>query len=173
MTPRNDAGVTMVELLLGISITSLLAVVIAAAFTAGVRATDEANVRLAGSQGAQITTSFFPADVRSSATITLGTTPCTGATPTVAELNWVDVTSGGVSVAKQATYTCTVSGPRRDLVRQYAEDGVTVGQVVIAYDVVTAAVSCSPTCATPTAATIAVSESGGFTFTVSGVRRFA
>ncbi|MDQ1709246.1 MAG: hypothetical protein QOG49_631, partial [Frankiaceae bacterium] len=65
---RDDAGVTLVELIVALSISGLLAAVIAAAFAVGVKTTDEANKRLAGSQGAQIASSYVAADVASSVT---------------------------------------------------------------------------------------------------------
>jgi len=177
--PHGDEGLTLVELLLATSITAMLGSVIAGAFFVGFKTTDTANQRLAGSQGAQLITSYFPADVgSSSATATVlaisrGATPCTGADRTVAVLSWPDTDATGASVAKQATYTCVVSGTRLDLVRRYSEAGGTPREAVLAYDVTGASLTCSPNpdCSAPRTATITATEVGGFTFSVTGRRR--
>lgn len=169
---RDDAGFTLVELLVATTITGLLATVIAAAFAVGVKTTDTANDRLAGSQGAQILTSFFPADVQSSAgAITLGGTPCTGGVPMIAQLRWTDVDAAGPpGVNKVAEYTCVVAGTRRNLVRRFTS-GATVSDVVLAYDVTAASVSCSPDCTTPVSARITATHTGGYVFSVTARRR--
>ena len=173
MNPRDDSGVTLVEVLVATMIGGLISGVIAAAFAVGVRTTDTSNQRLAGSQGAQITTAFFPRDVQSSLTISLGATPCSGGTPTVATLSWTDVDAAGTSVAKQAQYTCRTTGAQVDLIRRYLENAVFRSDVVLVHGVIAASVSCSPDCTTPRAATITATEVGGFTFAVTGSRRVA
>lgn len=172
-----DEGLTLVELLVATSITGMLASVIASAFFVGVKTTDAANARLAGSQGAQITRSFFPADVSSAsadgpvAAITVGPPPCTDATPVVATLSWTDRDAAAVDVRKQARYACEVVGGRRNLVREFSENAVLQGKVVLAYDVTDASTTCSPDCTAPRTATLTVTEVGGFTFSVTGLRR--
>ena len=167
----DDSGFTLVELLLATTITGLLATVIAAAFAVGVKTTDTANDRLAGSQGAQIATSFFPSDMQSSTgAITLGGTPCTGAAPMIAQLRWTDVDAASVSVNKVAEYTCVVAGTRRHLIRRFTS-GATVTDVVVAYDVTAASVSCLPDCTTATSARITATHTGGYVFSVTARRR--
>ena len=176
---QDDEGVTLIELLLATSITAMLASVIAGAFFVGIKTTDTANARLAGSQGAQLTTSYFPADVTSSSatpTVTAvrkGATPCTGADPTVAVLSWPDTDAAGVTVAKQATYTCVMSGAERNLVRRYTEGGGALLEAVLVYGVTSASLTCSPNadCSAPVTATINATEVGGFFFSVTGRRR--
>lgn len=167
---RGDDGVTLVELLLATSITAGLGTVISAAFFVGVQTTDTANARLAGSQGAQLATSYLPADVNSSATISLWPTPCTGADARLATLSWTDVDASNVSVAKSVTYTCLVSGGRRNLVRQFTA-AATTSEQVLAYDVTAASIACTPGCTAPTSAKLTAKEIGGFEFSVTGVRR--
>ena len=174
---RSDAGLTLVELLVATSISGMLAGVIASAFFVGVKTTDTANARLAGSQGAQITRSFFPADVSSAsadgpvAAVTVGPLPCTDATPIVATLSWTDRDATATAVRKQAVYSCEVVGTQRNLVRAYTENAVLRGKVVLAYDVLAASATCSPDCTAPRTATLTVTEIGGFTFTITGLRR--
>lgn len=172
MNGRDDSGVTLVEVLVATMIGGLVSAVIAAAFAVGVRTTDTSNSRLAGSQGAQITTAFFPRDVQgSTSTIVLGGTPCSGGTPIVVTLSWTDVDAAGTSVAKQAQYTCRTTGSQVDLIRRYLENAVFLSDVVLVHDVTAATVSCSPDCTTPTSAGITATEAGGFTFSVTGSRR--
>lgn len=175
MRPRDDAGVTLVEVLVATLIAALISAVIAGAFTVGVRTTDESNKRLAGSHGAQITTAFFPKDVQSSLTITAGTTLCSSATSavpvTIVTLNWSDSPAAGAAVPKQAKYTCAMSGTQRQLVRKYSENGVLVSTLVLVYDVTAASIACAPNCTTPVSATLTATEAGGFAFSVSGSRR--
>lgn len=171
MRGGDDAGMTLVELLVATMISGLLATAIAAAFTVGVRTTDTANQRLAGSQGAQLATSYFPTDVESATTVTPGGTPCTGGTPTVATLSWSDLPASGASVAKQAVYTCLSDGSTFNLVRQYSENGVLVSQAVVVRAVTAASLTCAPGCATVRSARLTATEAGGFTFAVSGLRR--
>lgn len=170
MKRRGDDGVTLVELLVAMTLSALLATVIAAAFTVGVKTTDEANERLAGSQGAQITASFFPADVRSWDGAPTGAS-CAAAT-TVASFGWTDQAAAGAPVLKRADY-CLVSGTQNDLIRRYWEDGVQTSSATLAHDISTASVACTPvpSCAAPVTATITVTEPGGFAFSVTGRRR--
>jgi prepilin-type N-terminal cleavage/methylation domain-containing protein len=166
---RDDDGVTLVELVVSLSITGMLAVVISAAFVVGVRTTDDANKRLSGSQGAQIASAFFAADVTGAVTgpATAGT--CAAGT-SVARFDWTDTDATNTAIAKRAEY-CRVSGTQIDLVREYRENAALISSAVVAYNVSTASVACAPGCATPTTVTLSVSEPGGFSYSVTGRRR--
>lgn len=170
---RDDAGVTLIELLVAMTISGLIAAVIAGAFAVGVKTTDDSNKRLAGSQGAQLASAVFAGDVQSSSgVIALGATPCSGGTPTVADLRWTDVDATPTTIAKRAEYSCQTVGTQRQLVRRYYENSATpLSTVVLVYDVTAAALSCTPDCTTPASATLTATEAGGFTFAVTGSRR--
>lgn len=155
---------TLVELLLATTITGMLGAVIAAAFMVGVKTTDSANTRLKESRGAPVLAKLFPADVNSAKTIVASATPCQAGTPDVATLSWTD---GGV--AKTAVYTCQPSGTSTDLARRYTVGAVTTVSVV-AYDVTSAVLTCTPDCTTPTGATM-TAMSGDFQYVVSANRR--
>lgn len=170
-TSPTDEGFTLVELLVVSMITALVAVVIAAAFAAGAHTTDVANARLSASRAGPVISSYFPADVQSSATISVAASPCTTATPTVATLTWVDVDSAGTSTSRSALYTCQTSGTTKDLVRSFTS-GATTTSTVVVYDVAAASVACAPDCTSPTSATISLT-SGDFTFAVAARRRAA
>lgn len=172
MRSRSDDGFTLVELLLATSITGLLATVIAAAFFVGVQTTDTANERLAGSQGAQIATSFFPADVSSATAITVGATPCAGPDPRVATVTAQDPVVTGSPVTRTVEYTCVTDGAARNLVRiERNASAVETGRVVVVFGVTSAQLTCLPACGTVRSARLTATEAGGFAFSVSGLRR--
>lgn len=165
----SDQGFTLIELVVAASITGVLATVIGAAFTVGVQTSGAANARIAASRGGPVLSSYFPADVQSSATIAVSTTPCTSAVPGVATMTWVDVDSAGASTSKSVAYTCQVGATTTDLVRTYTAGATSVSSIVV-YGVASAAVACAPDCTTPRSATLTVTA-GDFTFSLTGRRR--
>jgi prepilin-type N-terminal cleavage/methylation domain-containing protein len=169
---RGDDGLTLVELLVSTSITGMLATVIAGAFFVGVQTTDTANDRLAGSRGAQLATSFFPADVSSATAVTAHATPCAGADPNVATITAQDPALPGPAVSRTVEYTCQGTGDARNLVRiERNPSGVETGRVIVVFAVTAAEVTCLPTCGSPRSAQLSATETGGFAFSVSGLRR--
>ena len=172
MKRPDDSGVTLVELVLATAITGLLGAVIAAAFFVGVKTTDTANTRIATSRGAQFAAAIFPGDVQSAMTITTSGTPCSGASPNVAQLQWQELNDAGTLpvTTKVAEWTCRTTGGVTELIRRLTVGGIIQSEIVIARDVSTAAVSCDPGCATPTSATM-TATAGDLTFVVVGQRR--
>ncbi len=170
MRARDDAGVTLIEVLVSMVIVSMLAGVIASATTVGFRTTDVTIDRLAGSQGAQTSAAFFPSDIHSAATITLATAACTGAVP-IAAISWADTDAAAVTVAKQAQYALQTVGPEQQLVRRYYEGCALVSTVVLVHNATAASVTCAPSCAAPLTATLNATEVGTFSFSVTGRRR--
>ena len=170
MNVRDDEGVTLIELLIVVAMTGLLATAVAAAFVVGFRTTDEANVRLAGSQGAQLVTSYFPSDVRSAtAGPTVASTCAAGASG--AHFTWRDIADTAVQY-KSAEY-CLMG---TTLLREFREGSVTANTLqgvagILATEVSAATVTCDPSpCGTPTTVTMSVTNAG-FPFSVTGRRR--
>ncbi|MEO6713496.1 MAG: prepilin-type N-terminal cleavage/methylation domain-containing protein [Mycobacteriales bacterium] len=174
MRHRGDDGVTLIELLVVLSISGVVATAIAAAFAVGVKTTDTANKRLAGSQGAQIATSFFPSDVRTSKTGPAAAGSCNTGT-SKARFDWNDADAGTppVVTAKRAEYCAVTAGTpaQTDLVREYRENGSLVGSVIVAYKITSASVGCAPDCTAPVSVTLTVLAPDNSDFTVTGRRR--
>jgi prepilin-type N-terminal cleavage/methylation domain-containing protein len=170
VTPRDDSGVTLIEVLVAMVIVSMLAVVIASAISVGYKTTDTTISRLAGSQGAQISAAFFPSDIQSAATITLGTAACTGAVP-IAAVSWADTDPAAVTINKQTQYALRMVGTEQQLVRRYYEGCVLIGTVVLVHNATVASVTCAPSCAAPLTATLNATEVGTYAFSVTGRRR--
>ena len=189
----DEAGFTLVELLVAIAILGIIIPAIGAALISIIHNTNDTNQRLVESHDAQITAAYFANDVQSVAvtgTVTPGSvsydTACnrTGDTSLIEFKSWQYDTTGSISSYNLVVYsTEAVSGslPPVQLLRRRFCQGPNGVAPSLVTDVVaghllsgtTPPAVCTPTACSgqPAAVAMIVTESSGYTFVVSGVGR--
>lgn len=189
----DEAGFTLVELLVAIAILGIIIPAIGAALVSIIHNTNATNQRFAESHDAQITAAYFANDVQSVAvtgTVSPGSasydTACDRAgDSSLIEFKWWQYdTTGNISSYNLVVYsTEPVSGslpPVRLLRRRFCQgpNGVAPSLVtdVVAGHLVSGATPpavCTSHCAGQpvNAVAMSVTESSGYLFAVSGVRR--
>ncbi|MDP3713676.1 MAG: prepilin-type N-terminal cleavage/methylation domain-containing protein [Mycobacteriales bacterium] len=90
-SPNTQAGFTLLELLVAMSLAGLVFSVVSAAFVVSVDVTEDTNTRLTESQAGAFTSAYFTRDVQSASTISTSTPRCGGGSETlVASMQWTD-----------------------------------------------------------------------------------
>lgn len=185
MNRDSEAGTTLVELLVAISILAIISFALTESVIQALRTADGTANRYGESIDAQLLAASFGPDVQSAAQVETpfpsSVDPCSVASGTnVLRLSWTDG-----SVAKQSTYTLeATSGPQRHLVRRYCEADSraadtslhlvrqhTVASFVAADAAEPVVVTCDGTpCRT---VRMSITDASGYTFTATGSRRSA
>ena len=180
-----EGGFTLVELLVSIAIMGIIIVPIAASLFLGLRTSDETANRLAGSNDAQLLSSWLPPDVQSAgnqsgdvvATPTVNT-DCSGVN-NVLRLRWrATEVAGGTSTTYVAAYAITqASTGEYRLVRSYCVGTAAAVPHVVARNL--AGPSAVAISTSGTKVTMTVTEKNtptaptSYVFSVSGYRRTA
>jgi prepilin-type N-terminal cleavage/methylation domain-containing protein len=176
MTADDEAGFTLVELLVTIVILGAIVGAIGTAIVVGLRTTDATQVRLAESHDAQMTSAFFGNDVQSASDVTLNAVSSCSGTISVVSFQWNDA-----GVSKVASYSVRSTATETQLLRRYCEGISPAAEVVIAHLVadasaVTAACQPAADCSgahpwKPIKVTISVTDQSGYAYSISASRR--
>jgi prepilin-type N-terminal cleavage/methylation domain-containing protein len=167
-----EAGFTLAELLVVVTISGIIALAISSAFVIGARTTVQANTRLRESHDAQLLTTYFRGDAASASYVSttaipgacssLDLTSAPGGASPVALFGWTDA-----GVAKQALYFRSSNS----LVRRYCEGGVKKYDVTpvknLAAAATATALSCPPLLAcvpAPAQVQLNVREGSGYSY---------
>jgi len=178
-----EAGFTLVELLISISILGIIMAALGAAIFLGLKNTDITNYRMLESHDEQVLSVYFQEDAASATGVRRDVTTCAEASAAgetaVVFFKW---TEGGV--AKAASYFTKTVGTEKQLIRRKCSAAAIVSEPVMSHFVaVTApAIACTPaptttscpvsgTGATFTSASITVTETAGHVFTLTGSKR--
>jgi prepilin-type N-terminal cleavage/methylation domain-containing protein len=175
-----EAGFTLVELLITIVISGIIMGPIAASLLVGLRTSDETSNRLAGSSDAQLLSIWLPPDVQSAGGVagdvsTSSNTDCSGVTNTL-RLQWRE-TSGSTTSTYVAAYAVRPNGTEWRLVRYQCLNGGTATEHVVARNLANASAASASVNGTKVSMTVTEASTPanptGYTFTVSGYRRTA
>jgi prepilin-type N-terminal cleavage/methylation domain-containing protein len=174
---RPADGFTLTELLVVLTISSIIMAAISSAFIVGARTEADAYTRLQESHDGQLATAYFVSDATSARYFSKTLTPPGSDCPDfgaddVALFEWMDVATTP-PIKKDAFYG--VAGSPTQLIRRYCEADVVQTEVILARNLNTdptlaPAVTCpSPatSCANlPAALQLQVSETSGYTYTL-------
>jgi prepilin-type N-terminal cleavage/methylation domain-containing protein len=168
----DDAGFTLVELLVAIAILGIIIVPLAETIIVGLRTTTGAQQRLTESRGVLISAAFFANDVQSAdpTGLTVGSSARCGAGNAVVTMQWAnDVSNSNIAAYVIAT---DPSGTLL-LQRRFCQNGTLLNTVTVAPDLaaVPPTVTCSPGCGSPRTLTMTVTERTGYSYRVQGTRR--
>lgn len=181
---RDDAGVTLVELLTSVAILGLITPVLMGSLVLGWRTTDATVDRLADSRNRTIVPSLFVRDVQNATTVATASGTCEQAGDTlVVRLRWTTTPVSGSAVNRVAAWVTTTSGGVTRLERRSCDDSggsmAAVSSVTTAHGVVgTPTVTCRASggavtaCSSAVRVELSVTDASG-TFTTSGRRRAA
>jgi len=162
-TASGEDGFTLVEMIMGAVIVTLIAGAIGSALVVGMRTTDATTRRLSESHDLQISSAYLANDVQSAKSITVD--PGTGNCASTRTL----VTFTFAGTGKVATYACGPASGQTRVTRTFA--GSTV---VLAHFAANAApnVTCTG-CggSSPASVRMGFTEASGLTYTLSGVQR--
>ena len=149
-TTRDDAGFTLVELVIVITIMPLIIGALAMALVAMFSLSSTTAARLTNSSDAQVVASGFTQDVRSAVQITTGSTPACGTGTQLVGLEWNFSTSTN-TFQTVVTYAIIPAGSLDELVREYCAAGASTTPTstsTVAFDV------------SPTATTVTLTPTG-------------
>lgn len=177
---RDEAGLTLIELLVAVTLLGIVTVPLSGAMIGGLRTTTEAQDRLSESRSPLFTAAFFAKDAQSAAVdgISVGPSPACGTGTNVVSFTW---TENGTQY--RSSYAIKTDGTAQRLVRSFCTpsrtDAVTVAPVlsdavptVKCGDAAGASVACDlGTSAVRTVTIEASTPSGEHYFTVTGTRR--
>ncbi|HEY2812910.1 MAG TPA: prepilin-type N-terminal cleavage/methylation domain-containing protein [Acidimicrobiales bacterium] len=127
MRHHDDAGVTLMELLVCIAIMSIVSVALASAFVAANKSITKSGYLMDDSHDGQIAASYFTTDVESADSISTAAYPsCSAGTPLISFTwhGWDQSHNPPVEIQKVAVYRVVEPvnpGDERQLVRQYCE----------------------------------------------------
>jgi prepilin-type N-terminal cleavage/methylation domain-containing protein len=162
-------GFTLVELLIAMFIMVIVFGAVSASFALSLRSSDESTQRLAESQDADFTDSYFTKDAQSADTVSSTTANCgSGTGPVIVAFSWSDT-----SATKNVTYQLGTGAQSSQLTR-YACDGGTVTSVqVVASELASPpTVTCVPTtCLASTQITMQIAVKTGAIFIFRGSPR--
>ncbi len=176
---NDEAGLTLIELLVATSITALIAPVLASALVVGWRTTDATVVRLGENRDRLLVPSLFTRDVQSAGTVQTSGPACTQAGDTlVVRLGWTETDATGGTVDRAVSWVQT-SGTPRFLERRYCADGTSVtSSVSVSHDAAGAAVTCrdvaggaTGACSSATVVQLTVTDTSGASYAAVGRRR--
>ena len=175
MTPpahaaRDEAGFTIIELLIVIVIESLIVGGLGSAFVLIMNNSTTVKESLARTNDARFAANYIVSDARNSSgpeTSLTDTTSCPDANPpvagtpsAVARFDWISTSSTGATTADIVNYVLVSNA----LLRRECHNGTLVNDDALATKIASATVSCSPTAdcsGTPTTITAAITETQG------------
>jgi prepilin-type N-terminal cleavage/methylation domain-containing protein len=120
---RGDDGVTLIELLVCLAISGILASALATSFFASTRSIDQSSVRMADTHDSQMAASFFSSDVQGARWVWTATPPpfpgfsTCGSGGSLVSFASVGSDSGGNPLTTVATYRVITQDGERQLVR--------------------------------------------------------
>ena len=181
--PRAEEGFTLIELLIAMSVLGIISTTIALTFVTGVRSTIDAQSRFIESFDGQFMSIYFPVDASSATGVRKDVTTCAEAAgageTSVVFFKWSE---GGV--AKAASYFTRTSSGVKQLMRRKCSAAATASELIMSENIPTTnpAISCTGT-GTPcpgtgtgttfTTVSIAMIETSGYSYTITGTRRSA
>jgi prepilin-type N-terminal cleavage/methylation domain-containing protein len=194
---RGEQGFTLVELLVAITIMSMIMGGISESIIVGLRSTAAISTSVSESHDTQMVTAWFPRDVNGATTIwggaPLAKTQPLCATPAGWTRTVLTMLSGDPTLPLLTSYVVVKTGTMFQLVRTVCEGAnVPDGPVIVVHNLATevlapaaavvwsATVVCTPACSPPgkpaavtpaKVVTLAVTELSGFTFQVTGQSR--
>src|SRR4051812_43428989 len=120
---RDDAGLTLVEVLICLVIMSTIMVALTTSFFAANKAIAKANYRMADTHDGQMAASYFTSDMQSADSMSTTDTSCGGSTPLIS-FTWFgwSMANPPVQTKKVATYVVVEPvkvGDERQLLRMY------------------------------------------------------
>ena len=180
---RGEAGMTLVELMMAMTIMTIIMVPVTAGLLVGLRTTDETRTRLVGSDDAQTLAQWLPADIASTgsqsgdvvATPT-SNTDCSGLSNAL-RLKWRE-TQGSTTNTYVAAYAIVQNGAGDyQLVRYFCTNSGTAATHVVARHLASSSAVSVSTSGTKISMTVSEAntptETTNYTFTISGNRRSA
>ncbi len=160
---RADDGFTLIELIIGMVLTSIIMGSIASAMIVSFRTSDVTQQRMAESHDAQISSAYLANDVQSAASVQIDSGgDCSGASTTLITFRY----EHGAAV-----YSCGTSNGETQVTRAFGGSSVVLAHFA---GVARPAVSCSPSTdctGTINSATMAFIEASGYSYTLVGSRR--
>ena len=169
---RRDAGLTLIELLISVVLTTIIGGVISAALITSMNAADVTTSSVKNSTDASLIAAFLTRDAQaagatdpstavlvdslgvSTATTTAGWAACQQSGAMVVRFSWLDRRSVGVPVTVVATYALSADGR---LTRRACQNATSM-DVVLGRDITSAVATCAPITCTglPDTVTLAV-----------------
>src|SRR5689334_1254760 len=89
MKTRSERGFTLIELIVAITILTIIGAAITESLIIGLRTTDNTNTRLGASSDAGLLATYFGSDAQSASDVSTSDTACGGVVPVV-RLLWTD-----------------------------------------------------------------------------------
>lgn len=127
---RNEAGFTLVELLIAISIIGMIMGAISVAFIVSLRVTDETQSRLEESHAADLTSAYFVSDFQSAETLEA---TCGPAGEAILQFSWTDpgpTQGSGDDEPRAVSYVVETQDGEKRLNRYFCVGADTAGEVV-------------------------------------------
>lgn len=173
---RDDAGFTLPELLVAMTVTAVIMPVLFSTFVTAFRTTDGSVERIAASHDATLSSNYFVPDVQSAESISLADEPtCKAPTGSNRLLTLKSTTAAGTVFTGYAV----VTGTEKTLVR-YKCTGTTVeSSVTVAHDLgadptvtcPTGSLATAPCVANSRRVLLTVADVTGYSFTLDASRR--
>jgi prepilin-type N-terminal cleavage/methylation domain-containing protein len=131
---RGDDGVTLLELLVCLALSSIILVALAASFFSSTKAIDVSSNQMADTHDAQMASRFFTTDVQSSSRITKGGAFTCGSGSPLVTFAWFGWTGSNHAVIKFASYFVQDQNGEQQLVRSFCMGSGPAATVVIAHN---------------------------------------
>jgi type II secretory pathway pseudopilin PulG len=164
---HDTRGFTLVELLISITISTLIIGVLASAAILFFQRSGDNDRTYSDQASVQLLGSLFTADAQSATTaITNDASACGSSATALVSFVWSDAGT----TAKASWFVETVAGAQ-DLVRRRCTNGTPIEKNDVAGVSATPTITCEPDCTRPTTVTIAGTTTNGAAFGISGSRR--
>ncbi len=164
---RDARGLTLVELLISITISSLIMGVLASAAILFFQHANDNDRTYADQASVQLIGSLFTADAQSATSVIQDdSSACGSASPALVSFMWDDAGT----TAKASWFVETVTGSQ-GLVRRRCTNDTPIEKTDVAGVQSPPAITCDPDCNSPATITISGTTTNGATFGVTGARR--